>query len=178
MAVDPVARARAEKGLTEALDRVRGRAGHTDGDDPLVSVADALAWCHRLDEAHAKAHGSTYYANRDAAPDGRALGGLIYARNLLDHHLATVGELVYLSRFLHRQGIEVIEVDRANRQVRRQGGKSDPADAVEAARAAQSGRARGWPRRATETSRPSGRCWSPGDRHGRCGSRRCARSAT
>jgi transposase len=48
-----------------------------------------------------------------------------------------------LSRFLHRQGVEVIEVDRANRQVRRQGGKSDPADAVEAARAAQSGRARG-----------------------------------
>jgi transposase len=48
-----------------------------------------------------------------------------------------------LSRFLLRQGIEVIEVDRANRQARRQGGKSDPADAVEAARAAQSGRARG-----------------------------------
>jgi transposase len=48
-----------------------------------------------------------------------------------------------LSRYLHRCGIEVIEVDRANRQARRQAGKSDPADAVEAARAAQSGRARG-----------------------------------
>lgn len=48
-----------------------------------------------------------------------------------------------LSRYLHRHGVEVIEVDRANRQARRQGGKSDPADAVEAARAAQSGRARG-----------------------------------
>ena len=48
-----------------------------------------------------------------------------------------------LSRYLQRQGIEVIEVDRANRQARRQAGKSDPADAVEAARAAQSGRARG-----------------------------------
>ena len=48
-----------------------------------------------------------------------------------------------LSRYLHRHGIEVIEVDRANRQARRQAGKSDPADAVEAARAAQSGRARG-----------------------------------
>jgi transposase len=48
-----------------------------------------------------------------------------------------------LARFLLRQGVEVIEVDRANRQARRQGGKSDPADAVEAARAAQSGRARG-----------------------------------
>jgi transposase len=48
-----------------------------------------------------------------------------------------------LSRHLHGCGVEVIEVDRANRQARRQAGKSDPADAVEAARAAQSGRARG-----------------------------------
>jgi len=48
-----------------------------------------------------------------------------------------------LARYLNRHGVEVIEVDRANRQARRQGGKSDPADAVEAARAAQSGRARG-----------------------------------
>jgi transposase len=48
-----------------------------------------------------------------------------------------------LARYLHRHGVRVIEVDRANRQARRQSGKSDPADAVEAARAAQSGRARG-----------------------------------
>jgi transposase len=48
-----------------------------------------------------------------------------------------------LARHLQRRGIGVIEVDRANRQARRQAGKSDPADAVEAARAAQSGRARG-----------------------------------
>ena len=40
-------------------------------------------------------------------------------------------------------GVEVIEVDRPNRQARRAHGKSDPADAVEAARAAQSGRAAG-----------------------------------
>ena len=48
-----------------------------------------------------------------------------------------------LARFLHGQGVEVIEVDRPNRQARRRQGKSDPADAVEAARAALSGRARG-----------------------------------
>jgi transposase len=48
-----------------------------------------------------------------------------------------------LLRYLHRNGVEVIEVDRPNRQARRHAGKSDPADAVEAARAAQSGRARG-----------------------------------
>jgi transposase len=39
--------------------------------------------------------------------------------------------------------VEVVEVDRPNRQSRRRTGKSDPADAVEAARAALSGRAQG-----------------------------------
>jgi len=40
----------------------------------------------------------------------------------------------------------VIEVDRPNRQARRLHGKSDPVDAVEAARAALSGRAQGTPK--------------------------------
>lgn len=48
-----------------------------------------------------------------------------------------------LARFLRNAGVEVVEVDRPNRQVRRRHGKSDPVDAVEAARAAQSGRAFG-----------------------------------
>jgi len=48
-----------------------------------------------------------------------------------------------LARFLASQGLEVIEVDRPNRQARRSHGKSDPIDAVEAARAALSGRASG-----------------------------------
>src|SRR5215216_8014435 len=48
-----------------------------------------------------------------------------------------------LARFLGGWGLEVIEVDRPNRQARRRTGKSDPADAVEAARAALSGRAQG-----------------------------------
>jgi transposase len=48
-----------------------------------------------------------------------------------------------LARFLRGWGLEVIEVDRPNRQTRRQAGKSDPADAVEAARAVLSGRATG-----------------------------------
>ena len=50
---------------------------------------------------------------------------------------------VGLARFLHRSAVKVIEVDRPNRQVRRRHGKSDPLDAVEAARAALSGRASG-----------------------------------
>src|SRR5258708_7057445 len=48
-----------------------------------------------------------------------------------------------LARFLRRAGVEIVEVDRPNRQARRRAGKSDPLDAIEAARAALSGRARG-----------------------------------
>jgi transposase len=48
-----------------------------------------------------------------------------------------------LARLLRSAGVEVVEVDRPNRQARRRHGKSDPLDAVEAARAAQSGRASG-----------------------------------
>ena len=48
-----------------------------------------------------------------------------------------------LARFLRHRGVEVVEVGRPNRQARRSQGKSDPLDAVEAARAALSGRAEG-----------------------------------
>ena len=48
---------------------------------------------------------------------------------------------VGLSRFLTEAGVEVVEVDRPNRQARRKVGKSDPTDAVAAARAALSGQA-------------------------------------
>ncbi len=48
-----------------------------------------------------------------------------------------------VARYLAKAGVHVVEVDRQNRQARRQSGKSDPLDAVEAARAALSGRAHG-----------------------------------
>jgi transposase len=48
-----------------------------------------------------------------------------------------------LAHFLRVVGVAVIEVGRPNRQARRAHGKSDTVDAVEAARAALSGRARG-----------------------------------
>jgi len=54
---------------------------------------------------------------------------------------------VGLSRFLHELGIDVVEVDRPNRQTRRRQGKSDPVDAVAAARAALSGSASVTPKR-------------------------------
>jgi transposase len=46
-----------------------------------------------------------------------------------------------LCRFLQRHDLDVVEVTRGDRQERRSHGKSDPVDAVAAARAAQSGRA-------------------------------------
>jgi len=46
---------------------------------------------------------------------------------------------VGLTRFLTGAGVGVVEVDRPNRQQRRKVGKSDPSDAVSAARAALSG---------------------------------------
>jgi transposase len=48
-----------------------------------------------------------------------------------------------LARHLRSLGVEVIEVDRPNRQLRRAQGKSDTLDAIEAARAVLSGRATG-----------------------------------
>ena len=53
---------------------------------------------------------------------------------------------VGVARYLSRVGIEVVEVDRPNRQTRHRHGKSDPVDAVAAARAALSGVASGLPK--------------------------------
>ncbi len=53
-----------------------------------------------------------------------------------------------LARHLRGCGVEVIEVDRPNRQLRRRSGKTDSIDAVEAARAVLSGRAAGIAKRA------------------------------
>lgn len=51
-----------------------------------------------------------------------------------------------LARFLTSAGVEVVEVDRPNRQLRRRRGKSDPVDAEAAARAALNGEASGTPK--------------------------------
>jgi hypothetical protein len=51
-----------------------------------------------------------------------------------------------LARHIAAAGIRVVEVDRSDRQDWRRKGKSDPLDAVSAARAARSGQARGAPK--------------------------------
>lgn len=54
-----------------------------------------------------------------------------------------------LARHLADQGIEVIEVDRPDRKTRRRQGKSDPIDAIAAARAVLAGTATGTPKART-----------------------------
>jgi transposase len=51
-----------------------------------------------------------------------------------------------LAGYLHQQSVQVVEVNRPNRQVRRRHGKSDPADAEAAARATLAGDAMGAPK--------------------------------
>jgi len=51
-----------------------------------------------------------------------------------------------LARFLREVGVEVLEVDRPNRQERRRKGKTDVLDAIEAARAVQAQRQLGQPK--------------------------------
>ena len=81
-----------------------------------------------------------------------------------------------LARFLRHQGIEVLEVDRQSRQARVRHGRSDPIDAVEAARATWRG-GRQSPNRWTAPSRPSGCLSWPSARPARPGQKpspRCA----
>jgi hypothetical protein len=72
---------------------------------------------------------------------------------------------------LHSLGVEVIEVDRPNRQLRRAQGKSDTVDAIEAARAVLSGRATGVAKTPDGNVEGCGRCWSPNAPVARPGSR-------
>jgi transposase len=74
-----------------------------------------------------------------------ALGGWLASFGRLER-VGVEGTGAYgvgLARHLAAAGVAVVEVDRPNRQERRRNGKSDELDAIEAARAALSGRARG-----------------------------------
>jgi hypothetical protein len=66
------------------------------------------------------------------------------------------------ARYLTRNEVRIIEVDRPGRRARRRNGKSDPADAVAAARAVQAGTATGTPKSRTGWWSPSGRFEWPG----------------
>ena len=70
-----------------------------------------------------------------------------------------------LARYLMAAGIEVVEVNRPNRQLRRQrGGKTDSVDAEAAARAAASGKLPQFPNLVTARLSAYGCCWWPAAR--------------
>ena len=78
----------------------------------------------------------------DAAGYEALVGSLVGFGQVLRVGVEGTGSYgVGLQRHLHNAGVEVVEVDRPNRQARRRLGKSDPVDAVSAARAALSGTA-------------------------------------
>ncbi len=80
----------------------------------------------------------------DAAGHLRLLGWLQSLGTVVRVGVEGTGSYgVGLARALRAADIDVVEVDRPNRLARRRQGKSDPLDAVEAARAALSGRASG-----------------------------------
>jgi hypothetical protein len=81
-----------ELGLAEAFDRLRGRVGtQADPGSVLVSLGETLEWLYALEELH---KGATFYAARIGDPAGETEGGLIYARGLLTHGLASLAALV------------------------------------------------------------------------------------
>ncbi|HEX4815831.1 MAG TPA: hypothetical protein VFV66_24055 [Nonomuraea sp.] len=67
-----------------------------------------------------------------------------------------------LTRLLQAEHIDVIEIDRPGRKTRRFQGKSDPIDAIQAAKTALAGGRTGAPSNATAVSRHYGTCASPG----------------
>jgi hypothetical protein len=92
-------RQRAEQGLREALDRLDSRINNSTTGDPLVPFAEALGWAYSLEEWHEsqlRAIGIDYYVRRDNDPDGKVTAGVIYARGLVVHQLASVSLLVGL----------------------------------------------------------------------------------
>ena len=80
-----------------------------------------------------------------------------------------------LTRHLQAERVRVVEVDRPNRQRRRRKGKSDPQDAITAARARCPVMRPVRPRQGSETSNPCGFCGSPELQRARVGPRRSTR---
>jgi len=84
-----------ETGLNEAFSRLRERLSGSIIGDPVVSLAEVLEWCYRLDVYHSLRIGwPDYEAQRSASPDGKTEAGLIYARGLFTHSLFAIGQLV------------------------------------------------------------------------------------
>jgi hypothetical protein len=84
-----------ESGLWEAVHRLRSRLQQPATDEPLISLAEVLAWCYSLEEFHAKRLSRRiYYDLRATTKEGQTQAGLMYARGLTTHSLIVAAELV------------------------------------------------------------------------------------
>ncbi len=83
-----VFRRRLEVGSRRRIEAVSQRVAALQedaGDNLWEELADALEWLRRLDALHQKGNAQSYFATRKASTEGRALAGLVYARNLLEY---------------------------------------------------------------------------------------------
>lgn len=81
----------ARQGLRRAAQRVRdGVSGSLRGGGfaPIViALSEALFWVGALDDEAKASNEEAYWSQRDNDPLGRAIGGLLYARNFHTHQL-------------------------------------------------------------------------------------------
>ncbi len=91
-ASEPPELVRAEDGLEKALTRLQKSASH---DEQQQATSEILGWLYQLEEWHkTRLQPARYYQARDASKSGQVVGGLMYARGLVQHGSATVEELV------------------------------------------------------------------------------------
>lgn len=85
---------RYETWLADELHLVE-RAG-TLGDEKWRAIRSLLGVLYQCEEAE-RAHDLGYYAHRDASPEGRTMGGLMYGRGLVVHKQAEVKQAMLVS---------------------------------------------------------------------------------
>jgi hypothetical protein len=83
-----------ESGLSEAIGRLRSRIEGPDPGNPLLSLAEVLAWLFALRELHdAKLTPPAELAQ--ATEDEQTFAGLIFARHQVAHRLEGVAGLIF-----------------------------------------------------------------------------------
>ena len=104
--------------LDAALLALRGAQFSRSSVDAWSKTLDVLAWLYRLEEMERRSD-KGYFAHRGASAKGRTLGGVIWARGLVDHHQAQVHNagLMKMSVFIvtdadELQPMDVFVVDR------------------------------------------------------------------
>ena len=80
----------AVEGWRDARRRLSVAMTPTSSSNPNIPLAEALYWLAAIeDDAQGKTptESDSYFATRDASTNGKTVGGLIFARNLVTHEL-------------------------------------------------------------------------------------------